>query len=211
LLIERVTGLPLDRAIEERVLEPLKMVDTGFVVPDHKIDRLASIYRIEEGKVEALDRADRSPLRRRPKAPSGGGGWDNLGNGGLVSTAPDFCRLLQMILNGGRLDGIRVLAPKTVELMRENQLADLERPDSVWPGVGFGFGYAVLYDQGKFGEIGSPGAMWWAGSTNVHYWIDPREGLIGVLMVQVQPFPYLNVMGEVRNLTWQAIEKPSAP
>jgi len=211
LLIERVTGLPLDRAIAERVLEPLKMVDTGFVVPDHKIDRLASIYRIEEGKVEALDRADRSPLRRRPKAPSGGGGWDNLGNGGLVSTAPDFCRLLQMILNGGRLDGIRVLAPKTVELMLENQLADLERPDSLWPGVGFGFGYAVLYDQGKFGEIGSPGAMWWAGSTNVHYWIDPREDLIGVLMVQVQPFPYLNVMGEARNLTWQAIEKPSAP
>jgi CubicO group peptidase (beta-lactamase class C family) len=209
LLIERVTGLPLDRAIEERVLKPLKMVDTGFFVPDPKIDRLTSIYGIEKGKVEALDRAARSPLRRRPKALSGGGGWDNLGNGGLVSTAPDFCRLLQMILNGGILDGVRVLAPKTVELMRLNQLADLERPDSFWPGVGFGFGYAVLYDLSKFGEIGSPGAMWWAGSTNVHFWLDPREGLIGVLMLQVRPFPYLDVMGAVRGLTWQAIDEPS--
>lgn len=210
LLIERVTGLPLDRAIEERVLAQLKMVDTGFVVPDHKIDRLTSIYRIEKGKIEALDRAERSPLRRRPKALSGGGGWDNLGNSGLLSTAPDFYRLLQMILNGGHLDGVRVLAPKTVEMMRQNQLADLEHPDSFWPGVGFGFGYAVLYDLGKFGDIGSPGAMWWAGTNNVHFWMDPREGLLGVLMVQVLPFPYLNLMEEVRRLTWQAIEKPSS-
>jgi CubicO group peptidase (beta-lactamase class C family) len=206
LLIERLTGQPLDRAIAERVLEPLGMVDTGFVVPEQKLDRLASIYRIADGTVEALDRAVRSPLRRRPKALSGGGGWDNLGNSGLVSTAPDFHRLLQMILNGGQLDGVRVLSSKTVELMRHNQLAGLEDPDCFWPGVGFGFGYAVLYDLGKFGEIGSPGAMWWAGSTNVHYWLDPAEGMVGVLMVQVRPFGHLDLMDTVRRLTWQAVE-----
>jgi CubicO group peptidase (beta-lactamase class C family) len=72
--------------------------------------------------------------------------------------------------------------------------------------VGFGFGYAVLYDLGKFGEIGSPGAMWWAGSTNVHYWLDPAEGMVGVLMVQVRPFGHLDLMDTVRRLTWQAVE-----
>ena len=97
---------------------------------------------------------------RAAEAPSGGGGWDGVGNGGLVSTAPDFARLLLMVLNGGEFDGVRILGSKTVELMQVNQLAELDDPISLWPGVGFGFGYAVLFDRDRFGEIGSEGMMW---------------------------------------------------
>ncbi|MCI0606347.1 serine hydrolase, partial [bacterium] len=92
-----------------------------------------------------------------------------------------------------------------VELMLQNHLSGVGMSDSFWPGVGFGFGFAVLYDAGKYGEIGSPGTIWWAGSTNVHYWIDPREELVGVLMVQVRPFPYLNIMDLVRSMSLHAL------
>ncbi len=111
-----------------------------------------------------------------------------------------------MLLNGGELDGVRILSRKTVELMWQNHLSDLISKDSLGPGLGFGFGYAVLYDSAKNGEIGSPGTIWWAGSTNVHYWVDPREQFIGVLMLQVRPFPYLNVMDVVRHLSFVALK-----
>jgi len=205
LLIERLAKEPLDRVMEQRIFRPLGMDDTGFLVPEAKLDRLASVYHVEDGRTRVLDRGASSPFRHRPKALSGGGGWDNLGNCGLVSTAPDFFRLLQMLLNGGKLDGVRILSAKTVELMRQNHLAGLASPDAFWPGVGFGFGYAVLYDLGRYGNVGSPGAMWWAGSTNVHYWVDPKEELIGVFMTQVRPFPS-DLMDVVRRLSWQAIE-----
>lgn len=206
LLIERLSGQPLDQFMQERIFKPLEMTDTGFFVPTNKLDRLTSIYEIRDSQITTLDRANVSPLRTRPKALSGGGGWDNLGNNGLVSTAPDLYRFLQMLLNGGAGENIRILSRKTAELLWQNQLSGLNSPDSMWPGVGFVFGYAVLYDNGKSAEIGSPGLIWWAGSTNVHYWIDPREELIGVLMLQVRPFPYLDFMDQLRRLSFMTLE-----
>lgn len=205
-LIERLSGQPLDRFMEEQIFRLLQMNDTGFMVPVDKLDRLTSIYEIENGKARALDPASNSALRQRPRAFSGGGGWDNLGNNGLVSSAPDMFRFLQMLLNQGKLDGTSIISRKTVELMWQNQLSDLDVQDSMWPGVGFGFGYAFLYDSGKYGGVDSPGTIWWAGSTNVHYWVDPREQLIGVLMLQVRPFPYLDLMGKIRHLSFLALE-----
>jgi len=177
----------------------------GQIQPSEKLDRLTSVYLAQEGGLERLDRAETSPLRRQPKALSGGGGWDMLGNSGLVATAPDLFRFLQMLLNGGALEGVRVLSRSTVEMMRRNHLAGLAVPERS-PGVGFGFGYAVVDDVVKHGEAASPGMMWWAGSTNVHYWLDPREEFIGLYFTQVQPFPYLDLMDVVRRLSLQALE-----
>ncbi len=205
LVIERVSGMPLDRFMRERVFDPLGMDDTDFVVPKDRLSRLTSIYDMTGDEPVALDRPPNSPFRELPKAPSGGGGWDGVGNGGLVSTAPDFARLLQMVLNGGELDGVRLLGSKTVELMQVNHLAALEDPTSFWTGVGFGFGYAVVFDRDQFGEIGSEGMMWWAGSTNTSFWLDPEEELLGVFMTQVRPFGHGNVMDLVNLLTYQAI------
>jgi CubicO group peptidase (beta-lactamase class C family) len=155
-----------------------------------------------------LDRGADSPFQTRPIAPSGGGGWDGLGNGGLVSTAGDFARLLQMLLNRGELDGVRLLGSQTVELMLYNHLAPLDNPNSFWDGVGFGMGFAVLYDRERFGEAMSNGTIWWAGSTNNYFWMDREQELIGVMMTQVRPFLHGNVMDLVGQLTYQAIVGP---
>jgi CubicO group peptidase (beta-lactamase class C family) len=205
LLIERLSNQSLDRFLHERLFAPLRMHDTGFAVPDDELDRLTSLYRAKDGALEAIDRAPASPMRQLPKAFSGGGGWDNLGNGGLVSTAPDMLRFLQMLLNEGELDGARVLSPSTVEMMFRNHLAGLPSPE-ISPGIGFGLGYAVVEKPALVGEAVSEGMMWWAGSTNVHYWIDPKRGFIGLYFTQVLPFGHLDMMDLVRQLSVQALE-----
>lgn len=141
------------------------------MVPAESLPRLTSAYRMDREESELLDQAVDSPFRELPRALSGGGGWDNLGNGGLVLTAGDFGRLLQMLLNGGELDGVRLLGSKTVELMLYNHLASLDDPNSFWPGVGYGMGFAVLYDREQYGEAGSNGMIWWAGSATNTGWI----------------------------------------
>ncbi len=114
-------------------------------------------------------------------------------------------RFLQMLLNGGELDGVRVLSGSTVEMMFRNQLAGLPSPE-ISPGVGFGFGYAVVFDPALVGEAVSEGMMWWAGSTNVHYWLDPKDGFIGLYFTQVLPFGHLDMMDRVRQLSLHALE-----
>jgi len=205
LLIERIANQSLDVFLRERLFAPLRMNDTGFVVPEDKLDRLTSVYFAEQGRLKVIDRAPTSAVRLTPKALSGGGGWDNLGNGGVVSTAPDMFRFLQMLLNRGELDGVRVLSRSTIEMMFRNQLAGLASPE-ISPGVGFGFGYAVVTDPARVGEAVSEGMMWWAGSTNVHYWLDPKEELIGLYFTQVLPFGYLDMMDRVRQLSLHALE-----
>jgi CubicO group peptidase (beta-lactamase class C family) len=205
LLIERLSNQRLDRFLQERLFAPLRMHDTGFAVPEEKLDRLTSVYLAKDGGLEAIDRAPTSPLKVPPKAFSGGGGWDNLGNGGLVSTAPDILRFLQMLLNEGELDGVRVLSPSTVEMMFRNHLEGLPSPE-ISPGIGFGLGYAVVEKPGLVGEAVSEGMMWWAGSTNVHYWLDPKREFIGLYFMQVLPFGHLDMMELVRQLSVQALE-----
>jgi len=203
-LIEVVSGQPLDHFFEERIFQPLQMTDTGFVVPASALDRLVNVYQYEAGALTLLESAGDTPLRHPPPAFSGGGGWASLGSdGGLVSTSVDYMRLLQMLLNGGTLDGKRLLSRKTVELMLTDQLNGL--PTWLGPGVGFGLGFAVLQDVGAYGAPGSPGQVWWAGSDNTYFWIDPAEEMIGLLMTQIRPFNHLNLMDRFQQLATQAI------
>ena len=128
-----------------------------------------------------------------------------LGDGGLVSTAPDMFRFLQALLNFGVLDDSRILSRQSVEMMFSNQLTGLAVPERS-PGVGFGFGYAIVHDRVRYGEAASNGLMWWAGSTNTRYWLDPREQLIGLYLTQVQPFPYMDLMNTIMRLSIQAVQ-----
>jgi len=202
-LIERVSANSLDRFLQQRVFGPLGMKDTAFVVDASQASRLSSVYRIDKGTLSRLDHGEQSPFRRRPRALSGGGGWTNLGTGGLVTTASDFYRLLQAILNRGELNGVRLLSGNTAEQMFTNQLSSTGTPERL-PGVGFGLGLAVVTDGARYGLPGSEGLMFWAGSLNTRYWIFPRERLIGIYLTQVEPFPYRDLMNVVMKMSLQA-------
>jgi CubicO group peptidase (beta-lactamase class C family) len=204
-LIERLSGQELDAFLESRLFAPLRMADTGFVVRPASRLRLTTVHRAGAGAFGVADAAAGSVFEKRPRAWSGGGGWDMVGHGGLIATATDYFRFLQMLLNGGELDGTRVLSRHTVDLMLRNQLATLATPERT-PGVGFGFGYAIVTDLERYGDVGSRGLLWWAGSTNTRYWLDPHEQFVGLYLSQMLPFPYLDLMGAVMRLGYQALE-----
>ena len=202
--LEVLTGKPLDQVFEARVFGPLGMTDTGFVVSDAKLDRLANVYAYEKGELKLLESAEESPLRKRPPAFSGGGGWAELGSdGGLVSTARDYLRLLQMLQSGGRLGDVRILSRKTVELMTTDHLDGV----STWlgSGVGFGLGVGIIEDVGASGDLASPGQYFWAGSDNTYFWVDPEEDLIFVGMIQHSGRAINEVQQLSRSLVYQAI------
>ena len=176
-VVEKISGQTLDVFLKTRLFDPLGMKDTGFWVPQEKLDRLAALYiRQEDGSIKRLSSAKESRFTRRPSLLSGGGG--------LVSTAMDYVRFSQMLLNGGALDGIQILSPKTVELMTQNNL-----PDGVSmfgrPGYGFGLGFSVITDIVKTHNIGSTGTYSWSGAASTAFWIDPQEDMIIVAMTQV--------------------------
>jgi CubicO group peptidase (beta-lactamase class C family) len=203
-IIEVISGKRLNQYFEENIFKPIGMTDTDFYVPAEKLYRLPNIYEYKNNELILLESNSNTPLKNLPPAFSGGGGWAGLGSdGGLVSTAKDYFLLLQMLLNGGELNGTRLLSPKTVELMMSDNLNGIE----TWlgPGVSFGLGFAVVTDLGKFGELGSEGMVYWAGSDNTHFFIDPKEEMIGIVMMQMRPFGHLNLMDRFRQLAIQAI------
>jgi len=170
-LIEVISGMPLDQFLEERILKPLKMVDTGFYVKPDKLDRLA-----EPGDPKLLN------VTTSPKFLSGGGG--------LVSTAGDYARFAQMLLNGGELDGVRILKKETVALMTKDHLGPLgNRSDQEYfpgPFCGFGLGVAVftkpvgLFEQGTY---------WWSGNGGTIFGVNPNKKLFRILMFQNLDWP----------------------
>jgi CubicO group peptidase (beta-lactamase class C family) len=204
-LIERLARQPLPEFLGQRIFVPLGMSDTGFTVDGGAVPRLTTVYRAGAGGFEPVDEARTSRFLVAPRASSGGGGWDMVGYGGLVTTAPDFFRFLQMLLNHGTFNDVRLLSRHSVDLMFRNHLEGLPMPERS-PGVGFGFGYAIVTDAARYGEVGSEGLMWWAGSANTRYWIDPRDQTVGLYFTQVLPFPYLDLMGTVMRLAIQATE-----
>jgi len=173
-LVEKVSGQPLDRFFKERIFKPLDMKDTGFYVPAEKVDRLAVCYGPNiMGMLLVTDGAANSRYLTKPTMLSGGGG--------LVSTAPDYLRFCQMLLNKGQLDGKRLLSVKTVEMMTSNQLPEgVSREDS----GGFGLGFSVRTEDGKFpkGEYG------WGGMASTHFWISPKHDLIVIALSQRMPY-----------------------
>lgn len=163
-VVERVSGQPLDRFLEERIFRPLGMKDTGFFVPPEKHSRLAEPFPADAKMLE---------VRHKPKYLAGGQG--------LVSTAADYVRFAQMLLNGGELDGTRILARKTVDYMTSDHLGTIRGPA---PGYGFGLGFAVRLADGQASTPGSAGDYNWAGFGGTYFWVDPKERLVAVWMMQ---------------------------
>jgi CubicO group peptidase (beta-lactamase class C family) len=183
-LIEVVAGVTLDVFFEDRIFGPLGMEDTGFYVPEAKLERFAAMYGpAEDGGLKLLDAPATSPFRKPPRFLSGGIG--------LVSTADDYIRFTQMLLNGGELEGTRLLGRKTVELMTTNHLPDELIPIRMQPhalhGCGFGLGFRVVVNAGQAGLLTSEGEYGWGGAASTSFFVDPKEDLIGLLLTQLMP------------------------
>ena len=193
-LVEVVSGMPFEEFLKTRILNPLGMHDTAFSVPDEKADRYATLYEpTEDGGIQVLENA---PVASGPLS------FFHSGGAGLLSTAADYLRFCQMLLNDGELDGVRLLGRKTVELIRINHISDdwqpLERT-----GCGFGLGFAVVTNVADTHAPGSEGTYSWGGLASTTFWIDPVEDLIGILMTQLigdSPFH-----AQFRVLTYQAL------
>ncbi|MFC1713652.1 serine hydrolase domain-containing protein [Candidatus Poribacteria bacterium] len=195
-LVEVISGQPFDVFLKERIFEPLGMVDTGFYVPEEKHHRFAAIYGpAEGGGIQIID----PPVGREFEKPA----TLFSGGGGLVSTAADYMRFAQMLLNKGELDGKRLLGRKTVELMTMNHLPEGFHPMDLIA-FGFGLGFGVAIDVASPRGLGSIGAFGWGGAAATNFWIDPEEGLIGLFMTQLMNNPY-PIHQEFRVLVYQAI------
>ena len=194
-VVERASGLPLDEFIRTRITAPLKMVDTHFFLPATKRARLATVY--------ASDSAGHS--QRAGDGPMGQGDYVDgprrsfSGGAGLLSTAGDYARFLQMMLNGGVLDGARILAPRTVALMTSNQTGTLYAND----GRGFGLGFSTVDRLGADG-FRSVGSFGWGGAYGSSYTVDPQERLVIVFMVQQIPNSS-NVASRFTSMVYQAL------
>jgi CubicO group peptidase (beta-lactamase class C family) len=191
-------GQPLDVFLRTRIFEPLKMQDTHFYLPPGKRDRLATVYSARDGKIS---RAPAEGTMESQGAYVDGPRKSFSGGAGLLSTATDYARFLQMMLNGGELDGVRLLSRKTVELMTTDHLQGLEFE----PGQGFGLGFSVVKDLGERGLPGSVGEYGWGGAYHSTYWVDPAEDMVVVYFTQLLPSGGLDDHGKLRALIYQAI------
>src|SRR5262245_58331765 len=206
-LVEVISGMTLDAYLAKRIFTPLKMKDTHFYLPKTKLERFAANYQPDDKNNKKIK------LVEAPNAESRYVKEPHVyfsGAGGLVSTAADYFRFHQMMLNGGELDGARILGRKTVELMTANHIGDLQ----VWlsgPGYGFGLGYSVVKDIGVTGQAGSAGQYGWGGAFCTYFQVDPKEELIGVMMTQVRPYTHINIRQEFMALANQAIVDNAKP
>lgn len=195
-LIEVLSGRRFDKFLQERIFDPLGMPDTGFHVPSQSHDRFAQLYApAGKGKIKVSDREDRY---LQP-------GTFFSGGGGLASTARDYLRFCQMVLNGGAFEGKRYLGRKTVELMTADHLAAVEGERISRSGYGFGLGFAVHLDQGASGAAASLGEYNWGGAAGTKFWIDPAEDMIGIYMVQILPHGGLRYGNMFKQYAYQSI------
>jgi CubicO group peptidase (beta-lactamase class C family) len=173
-LIEVLSGVPLGVFFERHILAPLGMADTAFHVPPSNHPRLAQAFAVDPDSGATVQLLD---VRDPPQFESGGGG--------LVSTAGDYARFLQMLLNGGSLDGTRYISRKTLELMTADHLGPITgAPDLLLPGHGFGLGFAVRLYAGIAAVPGSIGQYFWGGLAGTAFWVDPAEQLFALLLIQ---------------------------
>ena len=204
-LVQVISGQPFDEFLQERILEPLGMVDTAFYVSEEKLDRLAAVYGPKsDGSIEELE----NTLVNKFKAPhtlfSGGGG--------LTSTAEDYMRFSQMLCNEGELDDVRILGSKTVEMMTSNHLPESLKPFAVGQsnasdtrGCGFGLGFRVVMDIAEHGILGSEGIYSWGGAASTIFWVDPMEDMVAILLTQMMPSSTYPLRREFQVATYQAL------
>ena len=191
-LVQVVSGMPFDRFVQERIFDPLKMSDSHFVLPDSKRARLAKIYGLKDGKLEAQEGLEAKGVP--------------FGGMGLFSTIGDYARFAQMLANGGELDGARLLGRKTVDLMMMNHLTGLARPTTGGDDSdGFGIGGAVRIAPEKSGRPGTEGLYGWDGAASTRFRVDRKEKLVSLLFMQWMPFdtPTLN---RFETLVYQSLE-----
>ena len=213
-LVEKLSGLSFGEFLRTRLFEPLGMHDTAFHVAPDKVERLTSCYQPEGGTdLKLQDDARESTYAQPPLLESGGGG--------LVSTAHDYLRFCRMMLNGGALDGVQILSPKTVALFSLNflpdgkEVADLAFPgmfsESGYTGVGFSLGCGVNVDVAKTRLPGTLGEYFWGGAAATAFWIDPKEELSVVFMTQVIGSPVrLALRRDLRTLVYSAMTESFA-
>jgi CubicO group peptidase (beta-lactamase class C family) len=207
-LVEILSGDRFDDYLQREVFEPLKMVDTGFYVPEEATGRLTALYQFQPAKAPALlETPTESPYLRPPSYLSG--------SSGLVSTTSDYVAFCQMLLNGGHLGGHRLLSRKTLELMTGNHLpggatlSDLAIGgfgEAGFDGVGFGLGFAVGQGPVATAMAGSAGDFYWGGAASTAFWVDPAEDLFAVFMTQLLPSVAYPFRAQLRALVYQAID-----
>jgi CubicO group peptidase (beta-lactamase class C family) len=197
-VIEKISGKPLDVFLRERITGPLRMNDTHFYLPREKANRLAVVY---SRSASGLERAPATGGMFSQGAYVDGPRKSLSGGAGLLSTASDYARFLQALLNGGELDGVRILGRKSVELMTSDHLRGFDYQ----PGVGFGLGFSVLKQLGQRGLPGSAGEWGWGGAYHSTYWVDPVERLVVVHLTQVIPAGDLEDYEVVRAMVYAAL------
>ena len=209
LLVERISGQGLDQFLQERIFDPLGMRDTHYNVPASKVDRVAAVYSPSGpgGTIEMLDYGNgageeglpRGVPQTRPSTSYFGG------TAGLSSTAGDYFRFSQMILNGGELNGVRLLSPYTVNLMITNHTGDFPIYIKGADAYGFGLGFSMVTDPERSRQAVTPGTFGWGGAWGTVFWIDPTEELVSILMVQISSYGHFTLRQDFPNLVMQAI------
>ena len=194
LLVERISGQSLVGYLQDKILDPLKMHDTSYIVPKDKINRVAAVYS-PNGPNQTIELFRETEYRETTYFG---------GVAGLSSTVSDYWRFSQMLLNGGELDGVRLLSPKTVNLMISNHSGE----NDVYirgPGYTFGLGFGLVNDAGTARDPLTPGTFSWGGAWGTIFWIDPVENMIGIMMTQITSYRHLTVRQDVGVTAMQAI------
>ena len=195
-VVERASGLSLDEFFRTRIFEPLKMTDSSFYLAPEKASRFATVYS-----------AAAADLTRAPEQGMGQGDYvkgprkSYSGGAGVLSTASDYARFLQMLLNGGELDGVRLLGPKSVQLMTSNHVGNLYQEGR----FGFGLGFEIVEHVGRSGRAGSVGEFGWGGAYYTKFWVDPVEKIVAVFMTQLLPSAGSALQDQFRVLVNQAV------
>jgi CubicO group peptidase (beta-lactamase class C family) len=206
-VVEVASGTTLDRFFQERIFEPLGMIDTAFSVPASDHDRLAALYGASPRSRRAVRLDAMGDAAKKPPTYLSGGG-------GLVSTAADYHRFTQMLRGGGALDGVRLLGPRTLRYMTRNHLpggTDLEhfgRPlfaETTFDGVGFGLGFSVLGDPAANRVLSTAGEFGWGGAASTVFWVDPVEDVTALFLTQLLPSSTHPIRSQLRQLVYQAL------
>jgi CubicO group peptidase (beta-lactamase class C family) len=206
-LVEVISGQRFDDYLQANIFDPLGMVDTGFYVPQAKAHRLAANYGVTpEGGIRLIDDPATSTYLTPPAFLSGGGG--------LVSTIDDYLVFCQALVNGGEVNGTRIIGRKTLELMTSNHLPegkDLAAhamgrwAETTFSGIGFGLGFSVTLDPARSQISGTPGEFSWGGAASTVFWIDPIEDLVCIFMTQLMPSSHYNIRRELRAIVYSAL------
>lgn len=199
-LVEVLSGTTLDKCFEDKIFKPLGMKDTAFFVSEDKWSRLAALYEPRPNGAPGLRKSTTPAQESFKNKPS-----LLLGGAGLTGTLDDYARFYQMLLNNGQLDGVRILSPKSVEMMRTDTLGGMPHISTLPGYAGFGLTFAINPSPGKSGEPASEGSYWWGGAAGTSFWIDPKENMFGIFLINVFP-PNRNAAQQFQRLAYQGIQ-----